>query len=139
MAKEKIAIVLGNSFFLNFLENTFRKELDPRKCIDYIEDFNDHLDFEIKKHLDRHLDISELMFDKHKLKQDFQGIVSLYKEMYEMLHFASFEKDLKKDHDCKEFGKLKYSYLQKICQNLKLYQKSLNEFLASKRKTSTLV
>ena len=127
------------SFVLNFLENTFRKELDPHRYIDYIEDFYDHLDSEIKKHLERHLDISELMFEKHKLKQDYQGIVSLYKEVYEMLHFASFEKDLKKDHDCKEFGQLKYAYLQKIGQNLKLYQNYTKDFLESKMKTSTLV
>ena len=127
------------SFVLNFLENTFRKELDPIKYIDDIEDFNDHLEFEIKIHLERQLDISELIFEKHKLKQDYQGIVSLYKEVYEMLHFASFEKDLKKDHDCKKFAQLKYAYLKKIGQNLKLYQKSVKDFLESKRKTSTLV
>ena len=64
------------SFVLNFLENAFRKELDPIKYIDNIEDFIDHLEFQIKKYLERQLDISELMFEKHKLKQYYQGIVS---------------------------------------------------------------
>ena len=79
------------------------------------------------------------MFEKHKLNQNYQGIVNLYKEVYEMLHFASFEKDLKKDHACKEFDQLKYAYLQKIGQNLRLYEKSLKDFLESKRRTSTLI
>ena len=126
-------------FILNFLENNFRKILDPIKYLDYIDDHLNHLESEMKKYCKIQLDISNLMFEKHRLKKDYDAIVSLYKEMNEMLHFASFEKDLKQEHDCKQFTQLKFAYRQRIAQHLKLYQKSLKDFLDMNHKTISLV
>ena len=126
-------------FILNFLEDNFRKVLDPFKYLDYIDDHLNHLESEMKKYCKIHRDISNLMFEKHRLKKDYDAIRSLYKEINQMLHFASFEKDLKQDHDCKQFTQLKYAYRQRIAQHLKLYQKSIKDFLDINTKTTTMV
>ena len=129
------------NFIINFLECQFRKVLYPEKYKDYIDDLFDHIDSEIREYCKRYLDISKLMSQQHELKKDYDGIIAFHKEIRQMLHFAIVEKELKEDHDCGQFRALKYAYIQRIGQNIKLYQKSLKDFLGkiTNHKISTMV
>ena len=117
------------NFILNFLESKFRKELAPERYSEYVEDQIAFLDGEIMNYCSKHRDISTLMGEQQALKTDYDKIITIYHDITMMLHFAVFEKDLKENHDCRQFGRLKYAYIQKIAAKLELYADALKEFL----------
>ena len=73
------------------------------------------------------------------MKTEFDEIVEFYHEIGRMLHFAVFEKDLKENHDCRQFSRLKYACIQKDAAILQLYSSRLKCFLDQKIKAFTYV
>ena len=110
---------------LEFLASKFRKDLSPERYREYVEDQVGYLDGEIMKYCHKYKDISTLTQEQHKLKTEFDEIVEFYHEIGRMLHFAVFEKDFKENHDCRQFSRLKYAYIQKVAAKLQLYSSRL--------------
>ena len=78
------------------------------------------------------------MIQQRQVKADFDAIIAFYQEITRMLHFATFEKGLKENHDCHQFIELKYAYIEKIRVNLQLYFKYLKDFLDKRTKAKTV-